>query len=666
MKKIVQQPILFFIALSLSIGTAFAQLPTNFRIIPERANPGQNIEIVYDATGTVLNNKKNVTAVVYAYRNYKWYASDLSLKGTSNVWKALYEVPTDCGIIAVKFKADTLIDNNKDQGYFTMFLDKDRAGVMAKGAYAGWGLARSPKYGMDIPGYIKFEGVNDSATYHWLNQEISFNQSAKSILVYPYALATKATFKNDAGPRLQRVLNYLKRPDASEEDLLNARRILLRILQDKTTADSVDKVMLQRFPKGGLARLNAFKAMPIGSDMDLLLQTNRKFITDFPEQSANEEFARENRISYPTIYQNIIVLGAYADKDYADLDKYIDKIPFSSLPTLYYKIVEIPFSRKEVSEKKLLPVSEKLIKRIELLRTTRPDEYAYLSPSEWVKYVNESIAKRILPVHAHLLNTAGRYKEALIYANQSKSLLGYTSATLNAELANALSHLGDKTSLKILLEKSVFENQSSPEMLAMLKDTYIKKTGNEKGYDQYLNSLKNNAGGLKMTEEIKKEMFSKPMVDFAMEDLNGKTVKLQDLKGKTVVFDFWATWCVPCKASFPGMKLAVDKYAKDPNVVFYFVDTEERSADYKAEVTKYIKDNKYNFNVLFDNKAKDAKATGEVFERICRAFNISGIPQKIIVDTNGNARFITVGFKGSATELADEISTMVDVVKTSK
>jgi len=666
MKKRVQKSVLFLITLSLWAGVAFAQTPTSFRIVPEKANPGQDIEIVYDAAGTILNNQKNVSAVVYAYRNYKWYASDLNLRGSGKVWKAPYKVPADCGIIAVKFKADTLVDNNKEEGYFTMFLDKDRAGLIAKGAYAGWGLARSPKYGMDIPGYIKFEGISDSATYHWLNQEISFNQSAKSVLVYPYALATKATYKNDAGPRLQKVLNYLKRADASEVDLLNARKILVRIVQDKATADSVDKVMLQRFPKGSLARLNAFKAMPVGSDVSLLLKSNRQFLIDFPEQGGNEEFARENRIDYPTIYQNIIVLGTYADKNYAELDKYIGKIPFSILPTLYYKIVEIPFSRKEVSEKALLPVSEKIIKRIEMLRDNRPDEYAYFSPEEWVKFVNGSIAKRVLPIHVHLLNAAGRYQQALGYANQSKLLLGYTSAALNAELANILVHLGDKPALRTLLEKSVFENQSSAEMLSMLKDMYIKRTGSEKGYDQYLDGLRNSARGVKMAEEIKKEMFSKPMVDFAMEDLNGATVKLGDLKGKTVVFDFWATWCVPCKASFPGMKLAVDKYASDPNVVFYFVDTEERSANYKAEVTQYIKDNHYNFNVLFDNKAKDAKATGEVFERVCKAFNISGIPQKIIVDSNGNARFITVGFKGSATELADEISAMVDITKTGK
>ena len=114
------------------------------------------------------------------------------------------------------------------------------------------------------------------------------------------------------------------------------------------------------------------------------------------------------------------------------------------------------------------------------------------------------------------------------------------------------------------------------------------------------------------------------------------------------------------------MKLAVEKYKNDPNVLFYFVDTEERGADYKSEVKKYIKDNNYPFNVLFDNKAEGAKATGEVFDRIAKTFTISGIPQKLFVDKKGNLRFISVGFNGSATALADDIENMVELTKNAK
>src|ERR1700754_1863990 len=51
-----------------------------------------------------------------------------------------------------------------------------------------------------------------------------------------------------------------------------------------------------------------------------------------------------------------------------------------------------------------------------------------------------------------------------------------------------------------------------------------------------------------------------PAPDFSLKDLNGKTVSLADYKGKTLVIDFWATWCVPCRESFPAVKMVMDKY----------------------------------------------------------------------------------------------------------
>ncbi|MBK5208919.1 MAG: TlpA family protein disulfide reductase [Flavobacteriaceae bacterium] len=115
-------------------------------------------------------------------------------------------------------------------------------------------------------------------------------------------------------------------------------------------------------------------------------------------------------------------------------------------------------------------------------------------------------------------------------------------------------------------------------------------------------------------------------IDFALTNLEGKTIKLSDYKGKMVVLDFWPTWCGPCRASFPKMQELVTKYKND-NIEFFFIDTWERESDSKIKenVSKFIKENNYSFNVLYDFE-----------DKIVENYKIQGIPTKIVIDKDGN------------------------------
>lgn len=118
--------------------------------------------------------------------------------------------------------------------------------------------------------------------------------------------------------------------------------------------------------------------------------------------------------------------------------------------------------------------------------------------------------------------------------------------------------------------------------------------------------------------------------DFKLKDLEGKTVQLSKLKGKIVVLDFWATWCGPCKASFPGAQLAVEKYRNDPSVVFLFIDIKEKKSNYVEEISQFIADNHYSFRVLLDEKGSDG-----IQNMTFKKFNFPGIPAKVIINQDG-------------------------------
>jgi thiol-disulfide isomerase/thioredoxin len=127
-----------------------------------------------------------------------------------------------------------------------------------------------------------------------------------------------------------------------------------------------------------------------------------------------------------------------------------------------------------------------------------------------------------------------------------------------------------------------------------------------------------------------------PAVGTAMPKLSGLLTgaALPDTSGKVVLVDFWASWCVPCKASFPSMERLQQKYGAK-GLVIIGIGVDEDAKKYQA----FAKKNKVNFTLVHDAQHKAAGF-----------FNPPSMPSSYLCDRKGNIRYIHQGFKGAKTE----------------
>jgi peroxiredoxin len=126
------------------------------------------------------------------------------------------------------------------------------------------------------------------------------------------------------------------------------------------------------------------------------------------------------------------------------------------------------------------------------------------------------------------------------------------------------------------------------------------------------------------------QTLSGPAPGFSLQSSDGQQVSLASLKGKVVMVNFWATWCVPCRQEMPHLQALYDRY-NSLGFELLAVNVEKNNAE---GARKWLEERPVTFPVLFDPN-----------NEVTKLYKVQTMPSTVLVARDGTMRFIHHGYK---------------------
>jgi len=134
--------------------------------------------------------------------------------------------------------------------------------------------------------------------------------------------------------------------------------------------------------------------------------------------------------------------------------------------------------------------------------------------------------------------------------------------------------------------------------------------------------------------------------DFELDNLDGQAIKLSELRGASVIVNFWATWCQPCRIEMPAIQKARNSYQNNELIILAVNMTDQDNLD---QVHEFV--NRYNltFDILLDENGEAASA-----------YRVSALPSTFFIRADGTIDEVVIGGPMSEALLLSRIEKLMD------
>jgi peroxiredoxin len=132
---------------------------------------------------------------------------------------------------------------------------------------------------------------------------------------------------------------------------------------------------------------------------------------------------------------------------------------------------------------------------------------------------------------------------------------------------------------------------------------------------------------------------------FTLDTLEGRKITLSDLRGKIVVINLWAAWCLPCRAETPALEKSYEQY-KDSGVIILGVNLTNQ--DSISDVKSFVQKFQLTYPILLDRDGS-----------VAYMYQIKGIPSTFFINREGVIRTVVVGGPMSETFIRSKIEALL-------
>lgn len=621
--------------IALLLSSCGPKFEGTFSISPEQPRAGEEITVMYDPTGTPLEGKENIDMVAYLYSVELDDAIGIEMRKEGKGFIGEFStLPNTRGVVVKFVERDDYenMDSNNKEGYLIEIYDE--SGNVVAGSKAG--LAAGYYFWVSAAG-MERDGEKSVAAF---NKAFAENTDVKNEYLDSYFNVLLRVNPEQADSIIKSELSIVEqKADLTENELgLLAKWFAKVNLQDK--AEVYRAKSLELYPNNEFAQEDAAKAITEAASADERVKQLKIFEEKFPQSEKIDAYYTGTMYAFRQ------------EGNYESAYKFAKENPRKIHP-FYYQYTVLKMMNENVDPKLTMLLAEEGVKQA-MLNMEEP--YTEKANFETVKEWENSRAYYLglnQYRYGQLLFETGSVPKALDVLSQAIENTNRLSPEqdLLDFYGNALVEAGENQKALDEISKFIENGNGSTSLKESLKSAYTAVNGSTDGYEEYLNKLESPADA-EMFAELKTKMMNDPAPAFTLTDLNGNQVSLADYKGKTVLIDFWATWCGPCLSSFPGLAEAVNKYKDDESVAFLFINAWERVDNKEENARNFIKENNYPFHVLLD-----------LNNDVITKYKVQGIPTKFIIGPDQNIKFTSVGFGGNVDQMIKEIEMMIELAK---